>query len=151
MKGGDSMKTRMGILVVLIFSFLLASCSKEPKIEDITEEEVEEVTYEEIEEEPVMTEEPVMEEVTPPPTTGTEMYGYRVQVGAFKNMSGAEMQAAKARSAFPQFEVYNMYIEDWNKVWIGDFLTRSEAESVRDQAIARGFPGSFLVETTINR
>jgi cell division protein FtsN len=136
--------------MILIFSFLLASCSKEPKIENITEEEVEEISYEEIEEEPVMTEEPAMEEVEPPPT-GTEMYGYRVQVGAFKNRSGAEMQAAKARSAFPEFEVYNMYIDDWNKVWIGDFLTRSEAESVRDQSIARGFPGSFLVESTINR
>ena len=145
------MKTRIGILVVIVFSFLLASCSKEPKVDDMQMEEVSEISYDDVEE-PELIEEPFeeMEEV-PPLATGTEMYGYRVQVGAFRNRSGAEMQAAKARASFPQHEIYNTYIEDWNKVWVGDFLTRRDAETVRDQALARGFPGSFLVETTINR
>ena len=142
------MKIRMGIMMFLLFPFLLTSCSKSPKVEDVTveEEEVVEVTDAE-------SEEPVVEETTtpPPPATGSETIGFRVQVGAFLNRSGADMQAAKARSAFPGHQVYTQYIENWNKVWVGDFLTRSEAEVVRDQANTRGFPGSFLVETTINR
>ncbi len=144
------MKIRTDFLILLSLSFLLASCSKGPKVEDVTMEEVEEVSLEEFEEEPFEMEEPVMEE-PPPPTTGTETLGYRVQVGAFRNRSGAEMQAAKARTAFPQHQVYTPYIDDWNKIRVGDFLTRRDAEIVRDQAIAQGFPGSFLVETYISR
>ena len=147
------MKTRMGIISILLFPFLLTFCSKNPEVEDVTveEEEVVEVTGADTVEPAV--EEPVTEETTPPPPppTGTETYGYRVQVGAFKNRSGADMQAARARTAFPGHQVYTVFIEDWNKVWVGDFLTRKEAEIVRDEANTRGFPGSFLVETTINR
>lgn len=147
------MKTRIGFLFVLILPFLLASCSKQPKVNDITVEEVEEVTMEDLEEvDPFVTEEP-MEELPPlvTPTTGMGVFGFRVQVGAFLNQSGADMQAAKARTAFTEHQIYTVYIEPYHKVRVGDFLTRRDAEAVRDQANARGFPGSFLVETTISR
>jgi cell division septation protein DedD len=145
------------LFVALAFVALMAgSCAKQAKVAAPTEEvpvAVEEeggdTTLEvSLPESLVVTETPPI--VTPSPAiVPAQTYGYRVQIGAFSSQSNAEMFASAARSRFSE-RVYVEFVSPYNKVRVGDLLSREEAEGLKARALQMGYPGSFIVETMVS-
>lgn len=147
---------KLALLLFLCLALVLSfSCAKKPPPGDlfgeeepiIIEEEEEGELTEEMEEMEEFAEE-VEEEVTefeepPPPTPSTV---YRVQVGAFYSNAGANKRKARASSLFNK-SVYVEYIAPYYKVRVGDFVTKSEAESYKS-VVRSYFFDAFVAETT---
>lgn len=78
--------------------------------------------------------------------------GYRIRIFSMTgNTAREEMIAAKARflKVYPDIRAYEDYDQVNFKVYVGDFLTRSEALKVM-HSIEGLFQGLFIVQTTIN-
>lgn len=140
------------ICLVLVLSF---SCGKKPPPGDlfgeeepiiIEEEEEGEITEEFVEEFAEEVEEEVteFEETPPPPPTPSTVY--RVQVGAFYSNAGANKRKVRASSLFNK-PVYVEYIAPYYKVRVGDFATKTEAESYKS-VVRSYFFDAFVAETT---
>ena len=78
--------------------------------------------------------------VTPAPAPGGR---FSVQVGAYKLADNADRIAALAKERFGR-NVYTVHdrISDIVKVMVGDFMTKEEARSFRDD-MAKQFPGDY--------
>lgn len=104
-----------------------------------------------IEEEPYMP--PVITETPPPPTPPTpppsQILGFRVQIFASSTEGNANRIAGDARPSFDE-TIYVEHIAPYYKVRVGDFLTRGEADMVKNKAQQIGFRGAFVVETMIS-
>lgn|GEM_PF-419981 len=94
---------------------------------------------------PVVTSTPPPPPATPPPAT---LLGFRVQIFASSTQDNASRIAGDARPSFDE-TVYIEHIAPYYKVRIGDFLTRGEADVLKNKAIQLGFRGAFVVETMI--
>ncbi|MBW7996578.1 MAG: SPOR domain-containing protein [Candidatus Glassbacteria bacterium] len=78
--------------------------------------------------------------------------GYRVQLGAFNDMEGAQELAAKARVVFgSRYPIYVRFYSPYWKVQAGDCATRDEAQSLRGFLRRNGYPDSFIVQAGIKR
>lgn len=128
------------------------------------EEEI--ITPPPIEEEPIMPP-PVVEEapavvseqpyvppvVTPPPPPPSPppatILGFRIQLFASSTEKNASRVADDTRASFTQ-NVYIQHIPPYYKVRVGDFLTKEEAQVVKQQAMQMGYRGAFIVETMIS-
>ena len=76
--------------------------------------------------------------------------GYRIQLGAFNDMEGAQELAEKARASFGSLcPVYVRFYSPYWKVQAGDCATRAEAESLRSFLRGKGYPDSFIVQAGI--
>ncbi len=150
------------VVVLSIILLLPFGCAKrqgvsqEPAWEDeILFEEITEDTTEisdiifteeqEPEEDISVFEEEQVEAITTEPTT---RLGFRIQIGAYRNKALAQKEAEKARMLLNK-KVYVDYIIPYNKLRVGNFLTRSDAVSYRVQVLNKGYKGAFIVETTI--
>lgn len=148
------------VVVLSIILLLPSGCAKrqgvsqEPAWEDeilfeeITEDttEISDITFtEEPEEDISVFEEEQVETITTEPTT---RLGFRIQIGAYRNKALAQKEAEKARMILNK-KVYVDYIMPYNKLRVGNFLTRSDAVSYRVQVLNKGYKGAFIVETTI--
>jgi cell division protein FtsN len=74
--------------------------------------------------------------------------GFRVQIGASTDRSGAEEMARIARTR-TQEPVYVSLENPYYKVRVGDFTDRGEALQHRDRLRANGYPEAWVVTTTI--
>ena len=148
------------VVVLSIILLLPSGCAKrqgvsqEPAWEDeilfeeITEDttEISDITFtEEPEKDISIFEEEKVEVITTEPTT---RLGFRIQIGAYNNKALAQKEAEKARMILNK-KVYVDYIMPYNKLRVGNFLTRSDAVSYRVQVLNKGYKGAFIVETTI--
>lgn len=148
------------VVVLSIILLLPSGCAKrqgvsqEPAWEDeilfeeITEDttEISDITFtEEPEKDISIFEEEKVEVITTEPTT---RLGFRIQIGAYKNKALAQKEAERARMILNK-KVYVDYIMPYNKLRLGNFLTRSDAVSYRVQVLNKGYKGAFIVETTI--
>jgi hypothetical protein len=95
---------------------------------------------------PTVTSMPPPPPATPPPAS---LLGFRVQIFASSTQDNASRIASDARPSFDE-EVYVEHVAPYYKVRIGDFLTRSEADVLKNKAIQLGFRGAFVVETMIS-
>lgn len=148
------------VVVLSIILLLPFGCAKRQEVsqepawedeilfEEITEDttEISDITFtEEPEKDISIFEEEKVEAITTEPTTGL---GFRIQIGAYKNEALAQKEAEKARMILNK-KVYVDYIMPYNKLRVGNFLTRSDAVSYRVQVLNKGYKGAFIVETTI--
>lgn len=74
--------------------------------------------------------------------------GFRVQIGASTDRTGAEDLARVARTR-TQDSVYVAYESPYFKVRVGDFSDRALALQMRDRLRANGYPEAWVVTTTI--
>ncbi len=147
---------KLALLLFLCLALVLSfSCGKKPPPGDlfgeeepiiIEEEEEGELTEEMEEMEEFVEEEEVTEfEETPPPPP-TPSIVYRVQVGAFYSSAGANKRKTRASSLFNK-PVYVEYIAPYYKVRVGDFASKSEAESYKS-VVRSYFFDAFVAEAT---
>lgn len=97
---------------------------------------------------------PVVKEPIPPPTeeptqpmTKTGIIMWSVQLGAFKNESGAVQLVNEIKGKFNQ-PVYKDYdpVSGFYKVTLGSFQTREQASSFKAEVLSKGYPDAFTVE-----
>lgn len=144
----------LSLVLVLVFS-----CAKKKppgEFEDFLEEEpiiIEEEEEGEIIEEAEGMMEEVEEEITevdttppPPPPPPEPKVVYRVQIGAFYNVSGANKRKSRAVSLFNR-PVYVEYIAPYYKVRVGDFTSKSEAQNYKT-TVVRYYGDAFVTEVT---
>lgn len=147
---------RAGVFILSLL-FLL-SCAPRKSVKKSGEEE--KVTKKVEKEEPVIIfeeEKPKESEEAKKPQEVTifpkeekrPIYGYRVQIYAFESKERAEASATDARVRL-NYPVYVEFVPPFYKVRVGDFMTREEAERVRDELKRLGYEDAFIVETLIN-
>ncbi len=89
---------------------------------------------------------------TPGQAPAGVIMGYRIQLGAFAEMEGAQQLADKARSAFgARYPVYVRFYSPYWKIQAGDCASRQEAESLLNILRRSGYPDSFIVGSGIKR
>jgi len=142
------MKRLTFLLILCIIVVLAFSCAKKPPPGELTEEEpivIEEegVITEEVAETTAVVEDTTVVEPPPPPEPTTV---YRIQIGAFYGVSGANKRKARAVSYFDK-PVYVEYIAPYYKVRIGDFATKAEALNYKSYT-TQYFTDAFVVETS---
>jgi hypothetical protein len=82
--------------------------------------------------------------------TGEKVDGYRVQLVLTKSVEGANEVKKKAIFKFED-KVYLVFETPYYKVQLGDFESKKDAEALRDDAIAKGFPDTWVVRTQIEK
>lgn len=93
---------------------------------------------------------PVVMPTPPPPSPApTTILGFRIQLFASSTEKNASRVADDTRASFTQ-NVYIQHIPPYYKVRVGDFLTKEEAQVVKQQAMQMGYRGAFIVETMIS-
>lgn len=80
-----------------------------------------------------------------------EVDGYRVQLLATSSIESATLIKQKAEEQFLelQHKVYWSFEAPFYKIRIGDVLTRSEAETIRDLARSLGYDQAFPVRSKV--
>jgi hypothetical protein len=76
--------------------------------------------------------------------------GYRVQLVLTKSIEGANEVKKKAIFKFED-KIYLVFEQPYYKVQLGDFESKKDAEALRDEAIAKGFPDTWVVRTQIEK
>jgi cell division septation protein DedD len=71
-----------------------------------------------------------------------------VQIFASSEQARAREVAAAARSRFGE-PVYIEYESPLYKVRVGDCITRTEADALKDRAITQGYDGPWVVESSV--
>lgn len=93
---------------------------------------------------------PVVTPTPPPPSPApATILGFRIQLFASSTEKNASRVADDTRASFTQ-NVYIQHIPPYYKVRVGDFLTKEEAQVVKQQAMQMGYRGAFIVETMIS-
>lgn len=93
---------------------------------------------------------PVVMPTPPPPSPApATILGFRIQLFASSTEKNASRVADDTRASFTQ-NVYIQHIPPYYKVRVGDFLTKEEAQVVKQQAMQMGYRGAFIVETMIS-
>ena len=138
------------ICLVLVFTFSCAKKVPPGDFQDFLEEEPIIIEEEEaIIEEAVEFIEEFVEDTTtvetPPPPTPEPTTVYRVQIGAFYDVSGANKRKARAVSLFDK-AVYVEYIAPYYKVRIGDFASKAEAGNYKAR-VSNYYRDAFITET----
>ncbi len=82
------------------------------------------------------------------PDVGASTYGYRVQIFATADEVRAKQVASEARSRFAE-PVYVQYEVPLYKVRVGDCVTRGEVDALKERAVALGYDGAWIAETTV--
>jgi hypothetical protein len=82
--------------------------------------------------------------------TGEKVDGYRVQLVLTKSIEGANEVKKKAIFKFED-KIYLVFEQPYYKVQLGDFESKKDAEALRDEAIAKGFPDTWVVRTQIEK
>lgn len=82
------------------------------------------------------------------PTATEEVFGYRVQIGAFGEKSNAQALQTSAMDKFDE-PVYIILSEPFWCVRMGDFRTIMEAKTAKKEAIANGFTEARVVEDKV--
>ncbi len=78
--------------------------------------------------------------------------GYRIQLGAFAEIEGAQQSADRARTAFgARYPVYVRFYSPYWKVQAGDCANRQEARSLLNILRGKGYPDSFITSSGIKR
>lgn len=78
--------------------------------------------------------------------------GYRIQLGAFNEIEGAQQLADRARTAFgARYPVYVRFYSPYWKVQAGDCANRQEAQSLLNILRGKGYPDSFITSSGIKR
>lgn len=95
----------------------------------------------------------IREEDTEPPEDIplTESDGFRVQLLATKSYESATLAQQKAADQFGTMdhEAYIIFNAPQYKVRVGDVITRSQAEDIRDIARDYGYKGAFIVRSKV--
>lgn len=83
----------------------------------------------------------------PPSTQKTAQIMWSVQIGAFKNESGALQAANEARAKFNQ-PIYKDLdpVTGFYKVTVGSFATHDQASRFKLEVQSKGYPDAFPVE-----
>ncbi len=78
--------------------------------------------------------------------------GFRVQLLATKSIETAALTQQEAKDIFNSMKhtVYLVFEAPLHKVRVGDFLSRNDAEDVRDTAKDYGYHEAFIVPSKIN-
>ncbi len=93
---------------------------------------------------------PVVTPTPPPPSPApATILGFRIQLFASSTEKNASRVADDTRASFTQ-NVYIQHIPPYYKVRVGDFLTKEEAQVVKQQAMQMGYRSAFIVETMIS-
>lgn len=93
---------------------------------------------------------PVVTPTPPPPSPApATILGFRIQLFASSTEKNASRVADDTRASFTQ-NVYIQHVPPYYKVRVGDFLTKEEAQVVKQQAMQMGYRGAFIVETMIS-
>lgn len=93
---------------------------------------------------------PVVTPTPPPPNPApATILGFRIQLFASSTEKNASRVADDTRASFTQ-NVYIQHVPPYYKVRVGDFLTKEEAQVVKQQAMQMGYRGAFIVETMIS-
>jgi cell division septation protein DedD len=80
------------------------------------------------------------------------MLGFRIQLGAFADIEGAQQLADKARTVFgARYPVYVRFYSPYWKVQAGDCASRPEAQSLLIILRKNGYPDSFIVSSGVKR
>ncbi len=78
--------------------------------------------------------------------------GFRIQLGAFAEIEGAQQLADKARTVFgARYPVYVRFYSPYWKVQAGDCASRQEAQSLLNILRQNGYPDSFIVSSGVKR
>ncbi len=77
------------------------------------------------------------------------IFGYRVQLGAFGDEANARTLQVLAEAEFDK-PVYIIFEEPFWCVRLGDFPAISDAETTKGEAISRGFTDARVIEDKIN-
>ena len=78
--------------------------------------------------------------------------GYRIQLGAFADIEGAQQLADKARTVFgARYPLYVRFYSPYWKVQAGDCASRQEAQSLLNILRKNGYPDSFIVSSGVKR
>jgi hypothetical protein len=78
------------------------------------------------------------------------MDGYRVQLLMTKSEAAAHEVKQKAIFKFDD-KIYLIFEAPYYKIRIGDFELKKEADVIRDDALAKGFPDAWVVRTQIEK
>lgn len=80
-----------------------------------------------------------------------EIDGYRVQLLATRSIESATLVKQRAEEQFREYnhKVYWSFEAPFYKVRIGDVLTRTEAEAIRDLARSLGYDQAFPVRSKV--
>lgn len=81
-----------------------------------------------------------------------EASGFRVQLIATKNIEAATLTEQEARDIFDTMKhtIYLVFEAPLYKVRVGDFLTRNDAEEIKDTAKDYGYHEAFIVPSKVN-
>jgi hypothetical protein len=82
------------------------------------------------------------------PAESEDIFGYRVQLGAFGDEVNARTLQVLAEAEFDK-PVYVTFEEPFWCVRLGDFLEISDAENSKGEAISRGFTDARVIEDKI--
>ena len=77
------------------------------------------------------------------------IFGYRVQLGAFGDEANARTLQVLAEAEFDK-PVYVIFEEPFWCVRLGDFSAINDAETTKGEAISRGFTDARVIEDKIN-
>ena len=78
------------------------------------------------------------------------MDGYRVQLLMTKSEAAAHEAKQKAIFKFDD-KIYLIFEAPYYKIRIGDFESKKDADQIRDDALAKGFPDAWVVRTQIEK
>ena len=80
-----------------------------------------------------------------------EVNGFRVQILATSNIETASLTEQEATDRFEKVEhkTYLLFEAPLYKVRLGDCITRSEADELRELALSFGYKGAFIVKTKV--
>ncbi len=86
-----------------------------------------------------------------PAATLKTMQGYRVQIFAtlYPEKAEALAEGIRAEWGYPVYVIHDP-TDGLYKVRVGDFVTRAEAEALRDRFRSRGFTDAFLVQDQVH-
>lgn len=83
------------------------------------------------------------------PKTGV-VDGYRVQVLAVSFKDNADRVADDLRGRLRGHRVYVEFVNDLYKVRVGDCMSRTEVETLRDELRSMGFADAWIVKSEVN-
>ncbi len=82
------------------------------------------------------------------PDINARVNGYRVQLIATRNESEARSNMENALSFFPE-RVYLLFDSPFYKLRVGDCVLRSDADSLQQRAIHRGFSSAWIIASQV--
>ena len=81
--------------------------------------------------------------------TAQKVFGYRVQVFAFKSSSRADQAAKRLKRQLKDQKVYVVFKDGYYKVHVGNCISQSEAQSLKARLRKMGYSDAFVVKTYI--